>query len=148
MSIRLSFGALFIEGLTLSLYLILPFLDLITQYYTSYLGSPHALTWWEKQVTEEMLEMIELHQFCDTRLICCDGEVSAPRAVVALAYPTFFSMLMELEHLESIILILPQFRLFEVEARIFSRVSCNLEVNNIAIITINIFRMMLSISNI
>ena len=87
-------------------------------------------------MTENIIELIEFGHFCDTTLICCDGEVSAPRAVVALAYRTFYSMLMELEHVDSITLILPQFRQFEVEARIFSRISCGLKVLYIAILTL------------
>ena len=44
--------------------------------------------WWEEHITEEILGMVELQQFCDTRLTCCDGKISAPRAVVALTHPS------------------------------------------------------------
>ena len=72
--------------------------------------------------------MIELQQFCDTRLTCSDGEIRAPSAVVALAYPSLYNILMELENTDSIILILPEFRLSEVETRIMSRIRCGLKV--------------------
>ena len=78
---------------------------------------------------EEILGMVELQQFCDTRLTCQDGEISAPRAVVTLAYPSLYNILMELEYTDSTMLILPQFRLSEVETRIISRISCGLKVN-------------------
>ena len=72
--------------------------------------------------------MIELQQFCDTRLTCSDGEFRAPHAVVALAYPSIYNILMELENTDSIILILPEFQLSEVETRIMSRIRCGLKV--------------------
>ena len=73
--------------------------------------------------------MIGLQQFCDAQITCCDGEIRAPRAMVALVYPFLFSILMELENTDSIMLILPQYQMLEVEKKIMSRISCGLKVN-------------------
>ena len=73
--------------------------------------------------------MIALQQFCDARLSCCDGEISTPRDVVALVYPFLFSILTELENTDSLMLILPQYQMLELEKKLMSRISCGLKVN-------------------
>ena len=89
--------------------------------------------------------MIGLQKFCDAQITCCDGEIRAPRAMVALVYPFLFSILTELENTDSIMLILPQYQMLEVEKKIMSRISCGLKVKKILYLTISYFMIIIII---
>ena len=80
-----------------------------------------------KLLTEELIMLTTSEMFDDTVLQCVDGTVSFPRAIVALAYPSFYSVLRGREE-DAVTLILPQFRQAEVEYRVHSYLTYGLQV--------------------
>ena len=79
-----------------------------------------------KMLTEELVTLIESKMFNDTVLHCADGMVSFPRAMVALAYPSLYSVLRRREE-DMVTLIMPQFRQTEVEHRVHSFLTHSLD---------------------
>jgi hypothetical protein len=85
------------------------------------------LTRQEEAIIEELICMTDTKLFDDARLFCYDGEDTAPRVLLALAYPSLYSVLRGRDE-EEITLLMPQFRRQEVQARIWGRLTRSLEV--------------------
>ena len=75
-----------------------------------------------------LLELVESGLYSDTSLLCSDGEVTAPRAVVALTFLSLYLVLREQQEAESFCLVLSQFLQSEVEGLVFNRLTCSLQV--------------------
>ena len=68
-------------------------------------------------MTKEMITLSTNDLFKDALIYCMDGMISFPRVMVALIYPSFYSLLREREE-DTITLLMPQFRQSEVRYRI------------------------------
>ena len=60
---------------------------------TCHSGESQASTWWQETLSEVLLEVVKSGVYDDTFLLCSDGKLTAPRAVVALAFPSLYSVL-------------------------------------------------------
>merc|ERR1712115_74212 len=60
-----------------------------------------------------MITLCTNNMFKDALIYCMNGMISFPRAMVALIYPSFYSLLCEREE-DTITLLMPQFRQSEV----------------------------------
>ena len=72
---------------------------------------------WVEMMTKEMINLSTNDMFKDALIYCMDGMISFPRAMVALIYPSFYSLLCEREE-DTITLLMPQSRQSEVMNRI------------------------------
>jgi hypothetical protein len=66
--------------------------------------------------------------YSDVSILCSDGEVTAPRAVLACAYPGLYMVLRSQQNQDLITLLMPKFSRSEVEDHIFARLAHNLQV--------------------
>ena len=57
----------------------------------------------------------------DTSLLCSDGQVTAPRTIVALTFASLYPVLREQQEADSLCLVLPQHSLLEVERLMYRR---------------------------
>ena len=71
---------------------------------------------WVEMMTKEMIALSTNDMFKDSLIYCMDGMISFPRAMVALIYPSFYSLLCEREE-DTITLVMPDFRQCEVRYR-------------------------------
>ena len=87
------------------------------------------MTPWEKNLSAWILEVWEEGSCDDVLLLCSDGTTSAPLAMVALTYPSLYEVLLEQESKGLCThLFMPQFRVEEVFARIWDKMSFNNQV--------------------
>ena len=78
-------------------------------------------------MTRTLLSLAQSGLSSDTRLQCKDGEVCAPRALVAMCWPDLYLVLCKAGE-DSVTLLMPQFSLTEVDLRLLSSLSRDLEV--------------------
>ena len=95
---------------------------------TCHSGESQANIWWQESLTEVLLEAVMSGVYDDTFLLCSDGKATAPRAVVALAFPSLYPVLREQQEADSVCLVLPQYCRLEVETLVYGQYSAAFEV--------------------
>ena len=83
-----------------------------------------------KYVGAQILYMLHDQTITDLSLVCMDGKLATSRAVLALAYPTLALCLKGRDE-ETLLLLLPSFRVQEVKERIHGLLSGNLRVEEV-----------------
>ena len=74
--------------------------------------------------------MLHEQTITDLNLVCMDGELATSRVVLALAYPTLALSLKGRDE-ENLLLLLPSFRVQEVQERIHGLLSGNLHLEEV-----------------
>ena len=77
-------------------------------------GERRANIWWEHNLSEVLLEIAVYVLYDDTSLLCSDGKVTAPRAIVALTFDSLYPVLREQQEADYLCLVLPQHSLLDV----------------------------------
>ena len=83
-------------------------------------------TSYQELIMEELINLTDSKICDDTCLICYDGEMTAPRVLLALAYPSLLCVL-RMSNDEDMTLFMPEFRCVEVQGRIWACLTQQLE---------------------
>ena len=78
------------------------------------IGSDSGLTPWRNMMNENLVNLVKSGLYNDTRLQYKDGEIFAPRVLVALCWPYTYYMLRDTIE-DEVTILMPEFSMTEID---------------------------------
>ena len=96
--------------------------------YINYLiGMKSGLTIWNNMISMSLIDLVQSGLYNDTRLQYKDGEMFAPRVIVALCRPELYCILRDTEE-DQVTILMPEHEMIEIDQQLLSFMSGEMKV--------------------